>query len=354
MIPVTILTGFLGSGKTTLLAKLLLRPELAESALLINEVGEVAIDHLLVRKIREDMVVLANGCLCCKVNGDLVGALRGLLFNRGRNSVARYPRVFIETSGLADPAPVMHALINDPYVMQHYRLDGVVTTVDAVFGAGQLDKHRESVKQAAVADRIVISKIDLVSSATCEALSTRLRRINPAAPLLFAAQGEVDPKEILNTGLADTARGLKHVKQWIAADRYRPLAGIAPVVKGAPAAMHDASVRSFVMRAERPLAPHRLLAALEILCALYGDKILRIKAILNLEGHACPQVLHVVQHVVYPLVRLESWPDDDRSSALVFIVRDLDPEYVYQALAGVLGPETMPRTVCVDRIFLNV
>ena len=341
LIPVTVLTGFLGSGKTTLLAKLLLRPELADSAVLVNEVGEVAIDHHLVRKVRDEMVVMANGCLCCRVRSDLVDALRGLLFNRGRNSVARYPRVFIETSGLAEPAPVLHALTNDPYVLQHYRLDGIVATVDAMFGASQLDRHRESVKQAAVADRLVVTKADLASKETRTALATRLRQINPGSPLLFAQHGEISPSEILNTDLASAARNSWQAKRWIAADRYTKF-GFKAGVKAPPAAEHDDKVRSFVMHAERPLAPQRLLAVLEMLCAVYGDKILRVTAILTLEGPEEPQILHIVQHMVYPLIRLDAWPDDDRRSSLVFIVHDLDPAHVHTALAGVLGHAALP------------
>lgn len=341
LIPVTILTGFLGSGKTTLLGKLLTCSELADSAVIINEIGEVAIDHHLVRNTRDDIVVLANGCACCTVRGDLIGALRDMLFQRGRNGIARFPRVFIETTGLADPAPVMHALVHDPFIMQHFRLDGIVTTVDAVLGDGQLDKRRESVKQAAIADRIVVTKRDLASETACAALVARLRRINPAAPLLFAEHGEVSPRDILNTGLAGAMQSPRHATTWIAADSYRPLFGIKGTASAQPQATHDDKVRSFALRAVRALEPYRLLGALEILCALYGESILRVKGILNLEGHDRPQVLHIVQHVVYPLLKLESWPTEDRSSALIFIVHDLDPGHIYKVLASAFGSEFM-------------
>ena len=199
MIPVTVLTGFLGAGKTTVLNRLLRRPELAGTAVLVNEFGEIGLDHLLVEKLDEDTVLLNAGCLCCTVRGDLARALVDL---RPRVEAGEVHRVMIETTGLADPAPIIHTMMGDPAIAVRYRLDGIVTVVDAVHAMGQLDEHEEAVRQVAVADRIVLAKTDLADP---EALVARLRRLNPGAALLTADHGEIDPASILNLGLFDAS-----------------------------------------------------------------------------------------------------------------------------------------------------
>lgn len=343
LIPVTLLTGFLGSGKTTLLRRLLAHHTLADSAVLINEIGAVGIDHHLVREVQENAVVLANGCLCCTVRGDLVNALRELLFGRGRKGIARFPRVFIETTGLADPAPVAQALIRDPFVMQHYRLDGIVTVVDAVFGFKQLDRNRESVRQVAIADRIVISKTDLADAEQCAALAARLQALNPAARQITAVSGDLDPSAILDGGLVQALQKPEYATQWLGTDRY--LSGYLPASGAATGilthAIHDDRVRSFVVRFAMPLNMELLHTALEVLLAGCGDRLLRIKGLLEIEGESRPMVLHAVQHVMYPMLRLESWPERERETALVFVVQDLDPAQVINTLAGVLGPDVI-------------
>lgn len=343
LIPVTLLTGFLGSGKTTLLRRLLAHHTLADSAVLINEIGAVGIDHHLVREVQENAVVLPNGCLCCTVRGDLVNALRELLFGRGRKGIARFHRVFIETTGLADPAPVAQALIRDPFVIQHYRLDGVVTVVDAVFGARQLDQHRESVRQVAIADRIVISKTDLADAAQCAVFAARLQQLNPAARQITAVSGDLDPSAILDGGLVQAVQKPEYAAQWLGTDRYLSGYLTAPGASAAnlPHAIHDDRVRSFVVRFAKPLNMELLQSALEVLLAGCGDRLLRIKGLLDIEGERYPMVLHAVQHVIYPLLRLESRPEGKRDPALVFIVHDIDPAQVINTLAGVLGADAI-------------
>ncbi|MBV9017042.1 MAG: GTP-binding protein, partial [Alphaproteobacteria bacterium] len=202
-IPVTVLTGFLGSGKTTLLNHVLKQPEMAATAVIVNEFGEIGLDHLLVESATEDVVLLNSGCLCCTVRGDIVNTLTDLFVRRVKGRVPYFTRAVIETTGLADPAPVLHALISDPIVAERYMIDGVVTTVDAVNGNGTLDRQPEAVKQAAVADRLIITKTDLAEGGTAEALARRLRALNPGAPQLRSVQGMVDPSELFGLGLFD-------------------------------------------------------------------------------------------------------------------------------------------------------
>ncbi len=331
-IPITLLTGFLGSGKTTVLNHLV--RTLPRTAILMNEFGEVALDHQLLQKMEGPMALLSGGCVCCTISGSLSPTLKNLWMARQNGDIPAFERVIIETTGIADPAPVLDNLLHDNWVRARFRLDGVVTTVDAVFGMGQLDDHFEAVKQVAVADRILLTKTDLAPAATVAALRERLAALNPAADLITVKYGEVDPAAIQNLGLWNAATQSLEVTRWLKPQRYQPAS--AGKLGGRPE-LHDARIQSFSVVLDAPLDRYGLHSALSMLTSFRAENLLRFKAIVNLQDEPQPVVLHGVQHVLYPEVKLDAWPDDDHRSRFVFIVRDLEPAFVEKLLADFTG-----------------
>jgi G3E family GTPase len=320
--PVGVITGFLGSGKTTLLNRLLADPRMAKSLVLINEFGEIGLDHLFIDAGDGDLVLMQSGCVCCTVRGDLEQALRDVAARRQRGAMPPFDRVLLETTGLADPAPVAALFLNHPLVAHDYRLDAIVATVDALNGARQLDEHAESVKQAAIADRLLITKRDLVADeAAAAALRARLARLNPGAAVREAVRGEVDPALLFGAGPFDPTGKSDAARAWLAAEAY---AGDAPAHAHGEHGHHDARIASFCLVHDAPLDWDRFQRWLGLLRGLYGDELLRVKGILDVEGEAQPLVIHGVHQVFHPPVLLASWPDADRRSRLVFIARDLD------------------------------
>jgi len=326
MIPVSVLTGFLGSGKTTLLGRLVRRPEFARTAVIINEFGEVGLDHDLVEASEESFVQLQTGCLCCTIRGDLVLTLEDLLRRRDAGTVPRFERVVIETTGLADPAPILQALMTDPVAAERLALAGVVTTVDAATGAATLDRQREAVKQAAVADRLVLTKTDLLPASAD--LLARLAAINPSAPVLQATFGQIEPDRLFDGGLYDPAGKAPDVQIWLAADAHGHH-------------HHDSGISSFCVMREAPIRAVALALFLETLAEHCGPDLLRVKGILNIaESPDHPAVIHGVQHVFHPPAFLERWPSADRRSRIVFITRDIPRawiEHLLEALDAEVG-----------------
>lgn len=356
LIPVTLLTGFLGSGKTTLLNNLVRQPELADALVIINEFGEMPLDHALVAHSTENLVMeMSSGCLCCTIRGDLVKTLQDITWRFSREGRRQFRRVLIETTGLADPAPIIHTLMTNPSIATRYRLDGIVTTVDLATGSHSLDRHVEAVKQAAIADCLLLTKADLASPEQRAELLRRLDGINPAAPRWPVEHGEIDAGKLLDLGLFSTTGKAPDVERWLREEAYatqRPHAhehehehehhhhhDHASHGQEHPTDhdhdhhhhdvnRHDDHIRAFCFSTDRPIPEDVLSAWLEVLMSFAGSNILRVKGILNVEGSERPIVIHGVQHIFHPPAKLPAWPSEDRRSRLVFITQDVEREVI--------------------------
>jgi G3E family GTPase len=336
-IPVTVLTGFLGSGKTSVLNHVLKQPGMAATAVIINEFGEIGLDHLLVESATDDVVLLNSGCLCCTVRSDIAETLLDLFGKRRKGTIPDFRRVVIETTGLADPAPILHTLMSDPLIAARYALDGVVTTVDAANGDTTLDRQPEAIKQAAVADRLLLTKTDLAAAEAIARLRARLAALNPTAPILPVAHGAADPAALFGLGLYDPQSKTLEVQRWL---RDEALAETGHEAAHEHQEHHDVNrhddrIRAFCVTRDRPISWAALSAWLDALAEMRGDDLLRLKAIVAIsERPDEPVLLHGVQHVFHPPVLLPQWPSADRRTRMVFITRDLAKEAIEKTLAA--------------------
>ncbi|MDK4735597.1 GTP-binding protein [Rhizobium sp. CNPSo 3490] len=371
-IPVTILTGFLGAGKSTLLNRILKDPDMKDAAVIINEFGDVGIDHLLVESSGDSIIELSDGCLCCTVRGELVDTLANLMDAIQTGRVKPVKRVVIETTGLADPAPVMQAIMGNPVIATNFELDGVVTVVDAVNGLQTLDNHEEARRQAAVADRLIVSKRSM-AGATAE-LEQRLRTLNPRAAMMDADGAEAGGAALLVNGLYDPATKIADVGRWLQDEdaheahhhdhdhdhdghhhhrddhghHHHDHAQQDPHDVN----RHDASIRSFSIVEEKPIDPMALEMFVDLLRSAHGEKLLRMKAIVSVSDRPeRPLVLHGVQSIFHPPVRLPAWPDpQDRRTRMVLITKDLPEAFVKDLFDAFLGK---PRIDTPDRQALS-
>jgi G3E family GTPase len=324
VIPVSILTGFLGSGKTTMLGHLLRQPEFSRTAVIINEFGEIGLDHELIETSEDSIIALTTGCLCCKVRTDLSQTLQDLLRRRDEGSCSRFDQIVIETSGLADPAPILHALMTDPNIATRLALGSVVTAVDAVNGSATLEREAVSRKQIAVADRIVLTKLDLTEGDTEAALRTRLADLNSSAPTLRAVHGCIESTSLFDAALCDR---VAEFGAWLAQ------------AHGHAHHNHDTEIATYAVVRTPPIQAVALTLFLEALAEHCGADLLRLKGIVNVaESLNRPAIIHGVQHVFHPPAWLDRWPTADRRSRMVFITRSIPQRWV-EVLLDAIGAE---------------
>ncbi|KQS77677.1 ATP-binding protein [Rhizobium sp. Leaf384] len=374
-VPVSILTGFLGAGKTTLLNRLLQDPDLADTAVIINEFGDVSLDHLLVESSGDGVIELADGCLCCTVRGELVDTLADLMDRMQTGKIRPLKRVVIETTGLADPAPVMQSVMGHPTLAQSYRLDGVVTVVDAVNGLSTLDHHVEAAKQIAVADRLVLTKATLGTPEGVAALKARLAVLNPRAPVIDGDLPETGRAALFACGLYDPATKIADVGRWLQDEadhdhhhhHHDPAHGHDAEHRhdgdhahdhhghhhkhgAAHAHRHDTNrhgddIRSFSIVHDRPISAMALDMFVDLLRSAHGEKLLRMKAIVcTAERPERPLVLHGVQQIFHPPERLAAWPDpDDRRTRMVLITKGLEENFVRDLFDAFTGKPAIDR-----------
>jgi G3E family GTPase len=333
-LPVTIITGFLGGGKTTLLNHLVKQPGMQSTAVVINEFGQVGIDHLLVETSTELMVELNNGCICCTIRGDLADKLGSLAMWLSTGRIPPVERVVVETTGLADPAPIMHTLMVEPDLLARYRLDRLITVVDAVGGASALVRFAEARKQIAVADVLVVSKTDLVlAPADRDAYAefkARVRSLNPRAPMHEVRHGRIDPAVLFGAPREDAGPLLAELAQAQAAADGCSADRDPHAHHGAHGdSLREAGIASFVIELERPVDGDRFNAFLQRLAADHGSRMLRMKGIFRVEGApGRAAVVHGVQHVFFPVTWLPRWPESLARSKFVFITENLPAETI--------------------------
>jgi G3E family GTPase len=324
VIPVNLITGFLGSGKTTLLQRLLASPDLGNTAVLVNEFGEVGLDHHLLQRVDEAMILLKSGCLCCTVRGDLRDSIRDLYDRRERGSVPRFERLVIETTGLADPAPIVATLMADPVICHHFRLGNIVTVVDAKNGRSSLATYEESRKQVGVADRIVISKTDITRVEEVDRLRAELRRLNSTAMQLDAQRDCPSAAVLISSDLYDPVAKSDEVRRWFAEEQQLPDENQDEGGRHQhDVNRHGDDITAFCVSLDSPLDWSAFALWLTMLVNRYGQDILRLKGLLHVTGVSTPVVIHGVQHTIHPPTHLDAWPEGVVGTRLIFIAKGL-------------------------------
>lgn len=339
-IPVTLLTGFLGSGKTTLLNKLLHHPSMKDTAIIINELGDAGLDQVFANSnlaqnienehIADNTVLLNSGCLCCTLKNELADTMRDLFFKRALQAIPEFKRLVIETTGMADPGPILANLMNEPVIESTYRLDAVVVTIDSVYGLQQIEDNEEALKQVAVADILLLTKTDLTSNEQISALKEKLISINPGATQHKVLNGELDPAFVIDVGLFDIATKQPEPQRWLRAP-YKP-----KLPKGTlPQSVHDDDIVSFTVIMPTPIKWSQLKPHLLKFCQTYGKNLLRLKGIIHAEDQPAPLAIHAVHFTPYPPTLLEGWSEEEPVSRIVIIGKGLDELEVRKALMQV-------------------
>ena len=335
-ISVTVITGFLGSGKTTLLSSILKKKELQKTAVIINEFGEIGLDHALIEHTDENIVELQSGCICCTIQGDLNKTLIDLFEKMMNGKVSSFNRILIETTGLANPVPIIHTLMSSIELIRIYSLDGVITVVDSVNGEKTLDLHEESLKQLALAEKIILSKTDIIDKDEIKSLIYRIKEINPVSQIIFSKFGNIPLEEIFGLGAYDPYKKSADVKNWLAAEKYKD----KKHHHHHDVNRHNENIRAFSMMSENPVNMIAFSFFRDMITAALGANLLRMKGIVNIAGEERPAVIHGVQHIFHPVQWLETWPDNDRRTKLVFITQNIKKEQIEDFFRPLMGLDT--------------
>lgn len=328
-VPIHVLTGFLGSGKTTVLNHLVGSPEFRSTLVIVNEFGEVGLDHLLVKRSSETTVEMSSGCICCTIREDLRKTLKDVLWRFSRMGIRQFDRVIIETTGLADPAPIIHTITTSPELAKAYELCSIITTVDVTCFARTQQSQFEARKQVAVADILIFTKMDLGDEAEQKQTEAVIRSLNPSAPVVAANHGEVDVKTLFSTPSFSTLGKDDNVKRWLDEEAY---SDEHHHHHDHDVNRHGDDISAFCITRDEPLPERWFMGWIALLMTMMGERVLRVKGIVNLEGRQEPTVIHGVQHILYPLGQLDEWPDDDQRTRIVFITNGISKDELEPSL----------------------